>query len=564
MGPYQVVRRLGAGGMGIVYLAAAPDDELVAVKVMNPEWASQPGFRERFQREVQAIGRVAPFCTAPVLDAAITDDAAYIVTEYVEGRTLWQTVKERGPLGGARLESVAVGTAVALTAVHRAGIIHRDLKPGNVILSPEGTRVIDFGVAKLAEAAPITGNVAIGTPPFMSPEQARGLEVTPASDVFSWGSVVAFAATGRAPFGTTAAPEVFYRLVHEQPDLEGLPERLAPLVERSMDKDPGKRPSARDLIDELLGRPVGVAAATDISRERWSSIHELGTRVETPPPDSAVPKTEAASPASLASPASPVSGPTSRPDADLEAEADTDGRSSERKTEPPPGRQGLRRVFIAVLATAVVGVSAGVAYVLVQPGHGVGHATFQDDFQTKRGWPERQDAGGAARYYGGAYLLQLPPGRGMVAAAPVRSDEMGSVRVSAGVRIQAGTAEYGVWCGGNPVRQATNRYDFYLTSTGAAGIAKQSATGGRKELRAAQEVSGVDTTGGQNVIQADCRFSSGLTRLQLSVNGRVAATADDRDQPYGPGSCGVEALSDTGGVESAAVRYESFGAAAIS
>jgi len=548
VGPYQVVRRLGAGGMGIVYLAAAPDDELVAVKVMNPEWAGQPGFRERFQREVQAIGRVAPFCTAPVLDAAITDEAAYIVTEYVEGRTLWQTVKERGPLAGARLESVAVGTAVALTAVHRAGIIHRDLKPGNVILSPEGTRVIDFGVAKLAEAAPITGNVAIGTPPFMSPEQARGLEVTPASDVFSWGSVVVFAATGRAPFGTTAAPEVFYRLVHEQPDLEGLPERLAPLVERSMDKDPERRPSARDLIDELLGRPVGVAAATDISRERWSSVHEPGTRVETPPP---------------APPSHPESHPASRPESDLSAEADTDGRPEE-ETEPPSGRQGLRRAFIAVLAAAAVGVSAGTAYVLVHPGHGRGHAAFQDDFQTKRGWPERQDAGGAARYYGGAYLLQLPPGRGMVAAAPVRSDEMGSVRVSAGVRIQAGTAEYGVWCGGNPVRQATNRYDFYLTSTGAAGIAKQSAAGGRKDLRAAQEVSGVETTGGENLVEAECRFASGVTQLRLSVNGRVAATATDRDQPYGPGSCGVEALSDTGGVESAAVRYESFGVAAIS
>jgi hypothetical protein len=245
-----------------------------------------------------------------------------------------------------------------------------------------------------------------------------------------------------------------------------------------------------------------------------------------------------------------------------EDEPATDPRGEE-ETGLPADRRGLRRVLVAVLLLAVVGVSAGMAFALVRPGQGA-PASFQDDFQSGRGWPERQDAGGAARYYGGGYLLQLPPGRGMVAAAPVRSDQIGSVRVSARVRIQAGTAEFGVWCGGNPVRQAANRYDFYLTSAGAAGIAKQSAASGRKDLRAAEPVSDVDTQGGQNLLEAECRFASGVARLRLSLNGRVVANAEDRDRFYGPGSCGVEALSDSGGLESAAVRYESFGARAIS
>ncbi|MEU5884887.1 serine/threonine-protein kinase [Spirillospora sp. NPDC047279] len=564
MGPYEVVRRLGAGGMGVVYLAHAPGGDLVAVKVMNSDWVAQAGFRIRFEREVEAIRLVAPFCTAPVLDAATDGDLAYIVTEYVEGDTLWQSVRGRGPLAGARLESVAVGTAVALTAIHRAGVVHRDLKPGNVILSPEGPKVIDFGVARLAGSIPITGDFAIGTPPFMSPEQARGEVVTHASDVFSWGAVVAFASTGRAPFGATSGPDVFYRIVHERPDLTGLPDRLALVVQRAMAKDARQRPTARDLIDVLVGRsvdelvelPVTSADGEPVSAEDRPAPPRLSLVVSAPP--NGAPEVPAAEPGTDTGTEPQARSQRGGTQNGLRSGGTRSGlrRGGEQPGGTRPGGERRRRRWQTGLAAGVVGLCAlggGAAYAMLGQKAAPPPSTFDDDFDTERGWLERDQADGIARYHDGGYLLQLPAGRGMATTAPVRADDMGDVRVTARARMQGGTGSYGIWCGGNPVTQATNRYDFFVTSEGNAGIVKEFQNGVRQELRPFQKTPGI--TGGENRIEAECRFGDGVTRLRMRVNGRLAATYDDRTRPHGAGAGGTAAIA---GNAAMTVRYESF------
>ncbi|WP_235855153.1 serine/threonine-protein kinase, partial [Nonomuraea aridisoli] len=195
IGGYVLRRLLGRGGMGEVHLATTPTGGLAAVKVIAPAAARDPAFRRRFEREVAAAWRVARFCTAPVIDAGIDGDVAYLVTEYVKGPDLAQAVRERGPLSGGNLEALAVGIATALSAIHGAGVIHRDLKPSNVLLSPLGPRVIDFGIARLAGHDEATGQGIVGTPAFMAPEQVRGEPLTPAADVFAWGGLIAYAGT---------------------------------------------------------------------------------------------------------------------------------------------------------------------------------------------------------------------------------------------------------------------------------------------------------------------------------------------------------------------------------
>src|SRR5512142_2953531 len=256
LGVYVVLRRLGEGGMGTVYLGRAPSGRLVAIKVIRAELARQEQFRTRFRREAVNARRVARFCTAEVLDADPDAALPYLVTEYVEGATLAAVVAEQGPLAAANLERLAVGVAAALTAIHGAGVVHRDLKPSNVLLSAFGPRVIDFGIARAVDATVgVTGELGgVGTPAFMAPEQVLGGPVGPAADVFAWGGVVAFAGTGRCRFGEAAAPVLLYRVVHEQPGLAGLEGALRLVVEAALAKDPAARPSATELLMHLLGR----------------------------------------------------------------------------------------------------------------------------------------------------------------------------------------------------------------------------------------------------------------------------------------------------------------------
>ncbi|WP_235497475.1 protein kinase [Frankia sp. R43] len=256
LGNYRVVGRLGQGGMGAVFLGQAPDGTAVAIKVIRPELASRPEFRARFAREAESARRVRRFTTAAVLDADPDGPQPYLVTEFVEGPTLSRHVTARGPMRPADLEQLAVSVATALSAIHAAGIVHRDLTPANVLLSPVGPKVIDFGLAREYDTvSDLSRNVkqAIGTPGYMSPEQILDQPITAAVDIFAWGSIIVFAATGQPPFGQGRVEAVLYRIVNEQPRLEGVTGELRDLVELAMRKDPGTRPSAEELRAALMG-----------------------------------------------------------------------------------------------------------------------------------------------------------------------------------------------------------------------------------------------------------------------------------------------------------------------
>ncbi|RVX38221.1 serine/threonine protein kinase [Nonomuraea polychroma] len=249
VGPYALLGRLGEGGMGVVYLGQGPDGTRVAVKLIHARMDADAGFRRRFAREVAAAKRVARFCTAPVLDADVEGDVAYLVTEFVEGPSLDDVVRASGPLTGSALDGLAAAMAMALRAIHGAGVVHRDLKPSNVLLSQVGPKVIDFGIAQLADAE--MSSAVVGTPAYMSPEQVSGSPIGPASDIFSWGCTVAYAAGGIPPFGSGSVPTVLMRIINEAPDLRGLSGTLRDLVVAALAKNPAERPTAQDLMDGL-------------------------------------------------------------------------------------------------------------------------------------------------------------------------------------------------------------------------------------------------------------------------------------------------------------------------
>ncbi|WP_344979848.1 serine/threonine-protein kinase [Streptosporangium fragile] len=266
-----MLSQLGRGGMGTVYLGESPDGQRVAIKVINPEYSQHEQFRMRFRREADAAQRVRRFCTAAVVEAALDGDQLYVVTEYVAGPNLEEAVRSGGPLRGSSLDALAVGVATALTAIHGAGVVHRDLKPSNVLLSPVGPRVIDFGIARALDSlSGITGTgELIGTPRYMAPEVLRGEPVSPACDVFSWGCLVAFAASGRAPFGGEALPAVVYQVLNTDPPLDGLEPALRELVAYALDKDPRNRPTSQQLLDHLVGRSAAPEQAAHSVQATW-------------------------------------------------------------------------------------------------------------------------------------------------------------------------------------------------------------------------------------------------------------------------------------------------------
>ena len=254
-GEFRLRARLGAGGMGRVYLGMSPAGRAVAVKVVHPELARDTEFVTRFRSEVAAAQAVNGIYTAQVVDAGLYDNPPWLATAYIPGPTLDQLVGERGPLPEAALWRLAAGLAEALRAVHAAGLVHRDLKPTNVLLAEDGPRVIDFGVSRALDGTSATKTgLTFGTPPFMSPEQARGLPAGPASDVFSLGCVMCFAATGQAPFGDGNALTVLYRIVHERPAIDGMPGGLHDLAARCLAKDPASRPGLAELTASLAAR----------------------------------------------------------------------------------------------------------------------------------------------------------------------------------------------------------------------------------------------------------------------------------------------------------------------
>ncbi|MFD4994820.1 serine/threonine protein kinase [Streptomyces buecherae] len=354
IGDYAVERELGAGGMGRVYLARSRGGRTVAIKVARPELAADPHFRARFRAEVDAARRVGGFHTAQVVDADPEAPAPWLATAYIAGPTLSGLLAAQGPMGETRLRLLGAALAEALQAIHGCGLIHRDLKPSNIIMADDGPRVLDFGIARALEATRLTSTgAAFGTPGFLAPEQAQGLEVGPAADVFALGAVLVAAAGGQA-FGEGTPMMLMYRAVHEPADLSALPEGVRPLVASCLAKDAAQRPNTERLLD-LLVPPTAEEPAADAPAY---------------PPTLASPVAPSAPPPTALSAAAPTAGiiagamtAAAVPHAESRgAESPRQPTLSPETKTAPPGKKSTGRI-----ATVV----AGALFVLGGAGYGI-------------------------------------------------------------------------------------------------------------------------------------------------------------------------------------------------
>ncbi|MEU9924983.1 protein kinase [Streptomyces griseoluteus] len=283
VGEYRVERRIGAGGMGVVYLAVSPSGRRVALKIIRGEFVDDADYRARFRHEIQAARQVSGAFTASVVGADADADPPWMATQYFDVPTLSERVRENGPFGDSAVWRLGRGLAEALRDIHRAGLVHRDLKPGNVLLPEDGPRVIDFGVARVLSAEPLTrSGKVLGTVSFMAPEQLSSpREVGAAADVFALGGVLTYAATGRGPFdGDTGAPPiaVAMKIAHDAPDLAGVPPVLRAVIEKCLCKDPTGRPSAADLLALLQEQGIETAGPEEPEKTADPEGSEHGPR----------------------------------------------------------------------------------------------------------------------------------------------------------------------------------------------------------------------------------------------------------------------------------------------
>ena len=345
VGGYRLLGRLGEGGQGVVYLALSASETPAAVKLLAP--TTDPQVRSRFLKEVAAAQQVAGFCTAQVLDAGIFERRPFIVSEYVSGPSLVEVVQQHGARSGRVLERIAVATLTALGAVHAVGMVHRDFKPGNVLLGPDGPVVIDFGLAAVPgmTTTGLSGQVAVGTPAFMAPEQLAGARLTAAADMWSWAVTIAFTGTGELPFKGESLTATAYAILHAEPTIGPLPEPLGSIIHRCLSKNPAFRPSARGALTQL-------AAA--------------GARLTGPLPAEAPPL-----PADAAaySPPGPVAVPQPRQDNDDDGLTGPWAVSEPQPDSRPSGRTQWRwRAAAAAVAILLLAGSGGTALFLAQRG----------------------------------------------------------------------------------------------------------------------------------------------------------------------------------------------------
>ena len=372
VGNYRLIGRLGAGGMGQVFLGLSPGGRQVAVKVIHPEYASGKQFRERFAREIEAARRVGGYYTASVVDADPTADSPWMVTAFIPGPSLQQAVAEGGPFGLERVRQIGAGLAEGLAAIHACGLVHRDLKPSNVILADDGPRIIDFGIARAAEASPMTtAGMVVGTYSYMSPEQLRGEVAGPASDVFALGCTLAFAATARVTFGEDSIVTVMYRITTEPPDLMGVPEAAGfrSLISECLAKNPADRPGLAAIMGRLAeaASPAGAVPAELAETVRPGAAGQRGgARADNDRAGEAWPEM-------LYEPTRAVrTGDQTAPGSGRDAHLDRTGDLITRKDQLPAGPNGPqdrgRRRGLLIGAGAAVVVGGVVAGLLLSAG----------------------------------------------------------------------------------------------------------------------------------------------------------------------------------------------------
>ncbi|WP_326643238.1 serine/threonine protein kinase [Streptosporangium sp. NBC_01755] len=573
IGRYRLLSRLGRGGMGTVYLGESPDGQQVAIKVINSEYSQHERFRMRFRREADSAQRVRRFCTAAVIEAALDGDQLYVVTEYVTGPNLEEAVESGGPLRGSSLDALAVGVATALTAIHAAGVVHRDLKPSNVLLSPVGPRVIDFGIARALDTlSGMTGTGEIlGTPRYMAPEVLRGEPVSAACDVFSWGCLMAFAASGRAPFGGEALPAVLYQVLNTEPTLEGMEPTLHELVTYALAKDPRNRPTSQQLLDHLVGRSAAPEQAAHSVQTSWQGTP--GTYESAP----------------WAGPAGVPGGPSPDPGRDHPAISAQDGRTISGAPQAGPGhtapgafhygpghtllepqgdlgaasreRSARRRKLVigAAAAALLVGGALGLSLLLSPSGPPENLALlYQDDFtQSGTGW-----SGGAYNPLTGTYgyapdgyyaidvsgyspvkreqapipFVPAPPATPDPTASPTPVTP-GRILLGTDITIRSGSigmGEYGLFCRGEDDNKAT-RYEFLLDTAGNARIRKTVKSSGGELTKPVK----VDLPKGKAArVEAECTGADGGVQLIMWVNGERTQSFLDPD-PLPNGLVGV-------------------------
>jgi serine/threonine protein kinase len=551
LGAYRLVARLGRGGMGTVFLGEGGSGRRVAIKVINPELAGEEAFRERFRREVTAARQVRRFCTAPVIDAQLDQAPLFVVTEFIAGPSLAKVVAERGALADFDLEGLGVGVATALAAIHGAGIVHRDLKPANVLLSATGPRVIDFGIARALDSTggpTLTGTV-VGTPAYLAPELLRGEPVTPASDVFSWGAVMAFAGTGRPPFDGRTLPEILHRVAYDPPALDGLDTGLHALVERALDKQPANRPTTQDLLTELVGHHHAgmptLAEATRTVETNWHHPAPAPTLADQPAPRDAAADALTVSEAAARIRAQP--------------------RPSWRQRRPAWLQWRNRKARIGGGTAAAAALAAVLAFALLAPNGPPTNvrSIFKDNFSnTHSGW-----------YYSlSAYFWTYQNGR---LSAQTGLDPIVYRRAPTGGRyperllltveaIPSGSrpdAEFGAYCRGPDDYQA---YVFLIRYDGKrAQLRKEFSQNDKRVLIGTDDVPGFRDTSPQKVqISCEPQNAKRQVRLRLWLNGEQVIEYTDTDKPFANGTAGL-AVGRIGNAGNARAEFDNINLAEI-
>ncbi|MFF1766296.1 serine/threonine-protein kinase [Streptomyces sp. NPDC058249] len=405
VGSFRLHRRLGAGGMGVVYLGSDRRGQRVALKVIRPDLAEDQEFRSRFAREVSAARRIRGGCTARLVAADLEADRPWFATQYVPGPSLHDKVAEEGPLSAADVAAVGAALSEGLVAVHEAGVVHRDLKPSNILLSPKGPRIIDFGIAWATGASTLTHvGTAVGSPGFLAPEQVRGAAVTPATDVFALGATLAYAATQDSPFGHGSSEVMLYRVVHEEAQLHGVPDALAPLVRACLAKDPEERPTTLQLslrLKEIAAREAqGMADVrppaprTDPDRptgrlaEQYAEQRTQRRPQGTPPPRTGGTNggTRPSQSGSRPAPARNTGRSGSRP-----APRSGAGRPGPRTTgtgrRPANPRLLRQRLFVFVVVTLLVALGIAAAQGCQGPARGLDDRGTRKDVRQEQSYP---------------------------------------------------------------------------------------------------------------------------------------------------------------------------------